>query len=225
MASNLGEFKKEELIGDLMCFGNAMVNAVNIIWSSKLRRTAGLFTFTFIGTSCMIIFTTILTMSIDGTTFLGDGPKALFGWTKQPFLMWVMALGIGVGVLGVLGYNYSLKFIPPLAYAVFKLLEAPLAGVVSVFFGYDSVPGVTTFIGGLIVIVGIVVVQVGIQKRLKAERAYAQVEASIEMEIVDNENKTVQVELQHENSGSEELEVLEIEIPTQEEPKLVSHVI
>jgi len=171
LAGGFGKVNTKELFGDSMDIFVAFVNAALVLMGSRLRQTAQLMTYTFFTTLFVACSTAIFSVSTEGSNFGYDGPKAVFGWVNGDFVYITLFLGLMVGAVGVLAYNFALKHVPPLGYAVFKLLEPPISGAVAVMIGLDGFPSIFTFIGGGITIVGIFVVQYGLNKRKQSQTA------------------------------------------------------
>ena len=68
--------------------------------------------------------------------------------------MYVVYLGIVPGILGHAFLNYCMKVISPLVISVFVNFEPLFGSIIGWVFGYQDVPGVWTWIGGFLLIIG-----------------------------------------------------------------------
>eukprot|EP01119_Soliformovum_irregulare_P004142 TRINITY_DN15155_c0_g1_i1.p1 TRINITY_DN15155_c0_g1~~TRINITY_DN15155_c0_g1_i1.p1 ORF type:complete len:420 (-),score=71.71 TRINITY_DN15155_c0_g1_i1:52-1311(-) len=186
----------DEWIGDLSCVCAAIVNAAGVIWGSSLRQTMDLTTYTFTTTLSMGTIVAIASLTYKHTTFDADGPNSLFGWTQPEYFYLTAIQSTVVGTVCIMAYNYALKHTPPLAFAVFKLMEPIATGIMSYILKLDSVPTIWTVIGGIGAVLGVFLVQYGLQKRLSLEKMRfvmntASAPKSVEIDGGDSESDRV----------------------------------
>ena len=73
--------------------------------------------------------------------------------------------------MGELGYTVALRFLPALIVSLVMLLEPILGFLFGVLLDVSDIPGMFTWIGGSILIVGLVIVVVSTSRREAAEEA------------------------------------------------------
>lgn len=127
-----------------------------------MRQTMGLFVYTVSGTFCIFLMGVAFTTAFEGTSLTGITSHSLFGWVNSEYLGLLLYMALAVGVIGVSAYNYAIKHVPPLAYAVFKLLDPPFSAFVAFLVGMDGFPSAFTVLGGIITLVGVFTVQVNL---------------------------------------------------------------
>jgi len=204
----------KELIGDGLCIFVAVINAAQVLWGSRLRQTVQLFTYTFFTTLFMTLVTAITSLAFEGANFGFSGPNGLFAWVDPQFFLLTFFVAIAVGVIGVIAYNFALKHVPPLAYAVFKLLDPPFTGILAVMTGLDGIPGPWTFVGGFVTIIGIFIVQYGLQKRMKEEKEPKYNRLDVESSILE-----VEIDYSEENKAVELKEISTEDLKKEEDAK------
>mmetsp|Transcript_13391 Transcript_13391/g.11887 ORF Transcript_13391/g.11887 Transcript_13391/m.11887 type:complete len:175 (-) Transcript_13391:20-544(-) len=88
--------------------------------------------------------------------FSRDPVNGFFGWTNPQFIWISLFLIVPIsGILGVGSYIFMLDFFPPHITAGIFLLEPFSCQVIGVLFGQDNPPYVTTYIGTLIITIGL----------------------------------------------------------------------
>ena len=86
---------------------------------------------------------------------------AIFGWLDVDYLPWFLALALIAGILGHTGLNTCLRYTPPLVVSTSVTME-PIIGSLIGYAIFDSgLPGFWTWIGGPILIAGIILVIIG----------------------------------------------------------------
>ena len=71
-------------------------------------------------------------------------------------LVWFVLLAFIAGILGHTGLNYCLKYVSPLLISISVTLEPVLGSLIGWMFFSTGVPGLWTWIGGPILMLGIV---------------------------------------------------------------------
>ena len=84
-----------------------------------------------------------------------------FGYFGHSTLVWFVLLAMIAGVLGHTGLNYCLKYVSPLLISISVTLEPVLGSLIGWMFFSTGIPGLWTWIGGPILMVGIISIVYG----------------------------------------------------------------
>ena len=79
-----------------------------------------------------------------------------FGYFVHETLIWFVLLAFIAGILGHTGINYCLKHVSPLLISISVTLEPVLGSIIGWMFFSTGVPGTWTWIGGPILLIGII---------------------------------------------------------------------
>ena len=79
-----------------------------------------------------------------------------FGYFTHSTLLWFVLLAFIAGVLGHTGLNYCLKYVSPLLICISVTLEPVIGSLIGWLFFSTGVPGLWTWVGGPILMLGIV---------------------------------------------------------------------
>ena len=79
-----------------------------------------------------------------------------FGYFTHQTLWWFVLLAFIAGILGHTGLNYCLKYVSPLLISISVTLEPLLGSLIGWMFFSTGVPGLWTWIGGPILMLGII---------------------------------------------------------------------
>ena len=85
----------------------------------------------------------------------------VFGWTAMKYFPWFLALALIAGLLGHTGINTCLRYISPLVISTSVTLEPILGSFIGWAFFGSGVPGTWTWVGGPILVVGVMLVIYG----------------------------------------------------------------
>lgn len=147
-AGNDGEVT---LWGDLLAFAGAITVVGYIVAGRILREWMPVFVYavpvTLIGGILLIPFSIIM----------GEETAAL-GWIESDLLSWFILLAFLAGIVGHTGLNACLRWLPPLTISFAVTLEPIIGAFIGWFFFSEAIPGRWTWIGGSILIVGILFV-------------------------------------------------------------------
>lgn len=147
-ASNDGEVT---LWGDMLAFAGAITVVGYIVAGRILREWMPVFVYavpvTLIGAVLLIPF----------SIAMGEGTAAL-GWIESDLLSWFILLAFLAGIVGHTGLNACLRWLPPLTISFAVTLEPIIGAFIGWFFFSEGVPGKWTWIGGSILILGILFV-------------------------------------------------------------------
>ena len=147
-ASNDGEVT---LWGDMLAFAGAITVVGYIVAGRILREWMPVFVYavpvTLIG-GILLIPISIL---------MGEETSAI-GWIESDLLSWFILLAFLAGIVGHTGLNACLRWLPPLTISFAVTLEPIIGAFIGWFFFSEGVPGKWTWIGGSILILGIMFV-------------------------------------------------------------------
>ena len=147
-AGNDGEVT---LWGDLLAFAGAITVVGYIVAGRILREWMPVFVYavpvTLIGGILLIPFSILM----------GEGTAAL-GWIESDLLSWFILLAFLAGIVGHTGLNACLRWLQPLTISFAVTLEPIIGALIGWFFFSEAIPGKWTWIGGSILIVGILFV-------------------------------------------------------------------
>ncbi len=83
------------------------------------------------------------------------------GWIQADYLPWFLALALIAGLLGHTGLNTCLRYMPPLVVSTSVTMEPIIGSVIGLVLFDTGLPGFWTWVGGPILISGILMVIVG----------------------------------------------------------------
>ena len=139
------------LWGDMLAFLGAITVVGYIVAGRILREWMPVFVYavpvTLIGGILLIPFSIIM----------GEETAAL-GWIESDLLSWFILLAFLAGIVGHTGLNACLRWLPPLTISFAVTLEPIIGAFIGWFFFSEDVPGKWTWLGGLILIFGIMLV-------------------------------------------------------------------
>ena len=85
----------------------------------------------------------------------------VFGWLDDEFLPWFLALALIAGILGHTGLNTCLRYTSPLVISTSVTMEPILGSIIGFIIFNEGLPGFWTWIGGPILVIGIILVVIG----------------------------------------------------------------
>ncbi|MBL6882749.1 MAG: DMT family transporter [Candidatus Poseidoniaceae archaeon] len=138
--------------GDQLAFFGAVFVVGYIVCGRILREWMPLFVYAFPVTligGLMLIPTSYLLES----DFSSLGA---FGYFTHSTLWWFLLLAFIAGILGHTGLNYCLKYVSPLLISISVTLEPVIGSLIGWLFFSTGVPGLWTWVGGPILMLGIV---------------------------------------------------------------------
>ena len=147
-AKNSGEVT---LWGDFLAFAGAITVVGYIVAGRILREWMPVFVYavpvTLLG-GILLIPISIL---------MGESTPAL-GWVDSDLLGWFILLAFLAGIVGHTGLNACLRWLPPLTISFAVTLEPIIGAFIGWFFFSEGIPQKWTWLGGLILIFGIMLV-------------------------------------------------------------------
>ncbi|MCS5527223.1 MAG: DMT family transporter [Candidatus Poseidoniales archaeon] len=150
------------LIGDLAAFIGAIAVVGYLVAGRVLRAWMPLFIYAFPVTLIAALLLGLSSIVIEGTS-LGGLPavSSLFGWSDILWLPAIAYLAIGPGLIGHTGINGVLRWFTPLVISVAVLFEPLIGSLIGWYLGTTTVPGVYTWLGGIFLIFGVIMVTLG----------------------------------------------------------------
>ena len=138
--------------GDQLAFFGAVFVVGYIVCGRILREWMPLFVYAFpvtlIGGILLIPASYLLESDFSS---LGA-----FGYFTHSTLWWFLLLAFIAGILGHTGLNYCLKYVSPLLISISVTLEPVIGSIIGWLFFSTGVPGLWTWVGGPILMLGIV---------------------------------------------------------------------
>ena len=150
-----------QLLGDFICIFSSIFIALDVVTSAPTRKVVPLFSFSLCTSLMTFIQLFVLTILLEGSTLDMHPVTGVFGWVASTeMLVRVFLFGFLVGMVGILGFNYSVGHINPIIFSTVQLLDPGLAGIMSALGGIEGWPVLSTYIGVTIVTAGILLVVV-----------------------------------------------------------------
>ena len=139
------------LWGDFLAFAGAITVVGYIVAGRILREWMPVFVYavpvTLLGGILLIPFSILM----------GESTSAL-GWVESDLLGWFILLAFLAGIVGHTGLNACLRWLRPLTVSFAVTLEPIIGAFIGWFFFDEDIPQKWTWLGGLILIFGIMLV-------------------------------------------------------------------
>jgi drug/metabolite transporter (DMT)-like permease len=145
------------VFGDFLAFLGAIFVVGYIVCGKILRTWMPIFIYAFPVTLISSILLIPASLILEPSVSTSD----VFGWISVEHLPWFMVLAFIGGLLGHTGLNTCLRYMSPLTVSTSVTLEPLLGSLIGWFFFDTGVPGFWTWIGGPILIVGLLLVIYG----------------------------------------------------------------
>ena len=143
--------------GDFLAFLGAVFVVGYLISGRVLRKWMPIFVYAFPVTLIGALLLIPASLILEPTS----ADLGIFGWLVVDYLPWFLALALIAGILGHTGLNTCLRYTPPLVVSTSVTME-PIIGSLIGYAIFDSgLPGFWTWIGGPILIAGIILVIIG----------------------------------------------------------------
>ena len=128
-----------------------------------------LFLYAFPVTLISAIVLTLWAIIVEDLTFNLDEMSGAFGWLSVTWILYVVYLALGPGLLGHTGINAVLRWIPPLTISMILIMEPVIGSIIGWVVGVDSIPQLWTIIGGSLMISGLALVTFGSESQEAAQ--------------------------------------------------------
>ncbi len=150
------------LIGDTAAFIGAVAIVGYLAAGRVLRRWVPLFIYAFPVTVIASLLLVLSSILLEGTGFSSEHSHLeVFGWLKFSWLSAVIYLALVPGLVGHTGINGVLRYLDPLVISVAVLFEPLIGSVIGWALGTTTVPAVHTWVGGMFLIGGVILVTLG----------------------------------------------------------------
>ena len=142
--------------GDFLAFLGAMFVVGYIVSGRILRKWMPIFIYAFPVTliGALLLIPASYAIEPDYHKF------GVLGWVEGEYFRWFLALALIAGLLGHTGLNTCLRYMPPLVVSTSVTLEPIIGSIIGHLLFNTGLPGFWTWIGGPILIVGIILVVV-----------------------------------------------------------------
>ena len=143
--------------GDFLAFLGAVFVVGYLISGRVLRKWMPIFVYAFPVTLIGALLLIPASLILEPTS----PDLGILGWLDIDYLPWFLALALIAGILGHTGLNTCLRYTPPLVVSTSVTME-PIIGSLIGYAIFDSgLPGFWTWVGGPILIAGIILVIIG----------------------------------------------------------------
>ena len=139
------------LWGDFLAFAGAITVVGYIVAGRILREWMPVFVYAVPVT--LLAGLLLIPVSI----LMGESTSAL-GWIDSDLLGWFILLAFLAGIVGHTGLNACLRWLPPLTISFAVTLEPIIGALIGWLFFSEDIPEKWTWLGGLILIIGIMLV-------------------------------------------------------------------
>ena len=145
------------LWGDFLAFMGAVFVVGYLVSGRVLRKWMPIFVYAFIVTLIGAVVLIPASWLIESEFSM----YGVFGWTDGDFLPWFLALALIAGILGHTGLNTCLRYTSPLVISTSVTMEPILGSIIGFLIFNEGLPGFWTWIGGPILVAGIILVVIG----------------------------------------------------------------
>ncbi len=192
LLTSSGSGSKSELIGDVMCFGSAIISAVNVISTAYSRPAVPLWIFTAATNIWLIILGIPYVLLFESVSLSSLKPaENVFGLFFDPHLfLFVFVYGTIMGYLGVGMSNLALSIFNPVAFSAIQLLQPGITALQSWAVGIQPLPDAATWIGMAVIGIGIGVM-VGSEEIKAKKLARDQQAKMIQLQVLENKDENV----------------------------------
>lgn len=142
------------LFGDLLAFVGAVTVIGYIVAGRILREWMPVFVYA-------LPVTAIAAISLIPISLMMEENVSAFGWISSDLLYWFVLLAFLSGIVGHTGLNACLRWLSPLTISVSVTFEPILGAFIGWLFFDSGIPGMWTWIGGPLLIGGIILVIMG----------------------------------------------------------------
>lgn len=148
---------KVTLWGDFLAFMGAVFVVGYLVSGRVLRKWMPIFLYAFFVTLIGAVLLIPASWLIESNFSM----YGIFGWTDREFLPWFLALALIAGILGHTGLNTCLRYTSPLVISTSVTMEPILGSIIGFLIFDEGLPGFWTWIGGPILVTGIILVVIG----------------------------------------------------------------
>ena len=147
------------LIGDIAAIFGAIAILGYLIAGSKLRKWMPLFVYIFPVTFIAALELALISLISEGSTIsMTNADISIIGWMALSWLPYVLYLAVFPGIVGHAGISMVLRWFPPIIVSVAYLFEPLIGSIIGWMLGTAGVPGIWTWVGGSVLIAGMVLI-------------------------------------------------------------------
>ena len=149
--------------GDIAAFTGAVAVCIYLIIGKKVRSwlPIWLYIFPVIGFASFTCLVFALLDNTDKSIWRGMTNISVFGLFSKEYFLYALYLGVGPGILGHTMLSTLLKYISPLIVSTAMLSEPIMGSFIGYIFGMQPMPQLYTWVGGGVLLVGLVLVVIG----------------------------------------------------------------
>lgn len=151
------------VLGDALAFSGAVFVVGYIVVGRILRTWMPIFLYAFPVT----LVASLLLLPASWMMEDGYAEFGAFGWATSSLFGWFLLLALVAGLLGHTGLNTCLRYISPLVVSVSVTLEPVLGSIIGWLFFGSGVPGQWTWLGGAVLMAGLITVVVASEQESK----------------------------------------------------------
>jgi drug/metabolite transporter (DMT)-like permease len=164
-----------EMLGVVLCLLASANEVVVLLNRSKIKKYVPLMQYTAFTTVIVMLGTTLAALILERDSFNTQifcrSTNCVFGWISQEWYWKMLLFGLIIGLVCITGFNYAIEHIPALVFSSITLIDPLVTGLLSWMAGFESVPDLGTWIGGVVVITGVALISHGERTRTHSERA------------------------------------------------------
>ena len=153
--------KKVTVEGDMMALAGAATMCVYLLVGKALRKWAPIWLYMTPVAFSAACTCTIASLLLEGTTFEALTSTSVFGFFSVTYIGYAFYLGGGAGVGGHTMVNTLLRYLSPLLVSTALLMEPLVGSLLGAIAGVQGIPGIYTFLGGPVVISGLMMIVYG----------------------------------------------------------------
>jgi drug/metabolite transporter (DMT)-like permease len=142
-------------VGDLVAITGALFLALFTIVTATALKDYDCPALTYLSASNL--FSALVSLVLISIVDPSDLALA-FDWVSTQHIWVLLYAAIVVGSIVQLVFNSQLKYLSPVLVTVFANLEPAIGSLIGWFFGYQGIPSILTWLGGLICISGSIIV-------------------------------------------------------------------
>ncbi len=153
------------LIGDAAAFLGAVAIVGYLTAGRVLRKWMPLFVYAFPVTLIASVMLALSSVIMEGSSWsVTPDASAVLGWGALVWLPYIAYLALGPGLVGHTGINAVLRWLPPIVISVAVVMEPLIGSLIGWGMGTTSVPGMWTWLGGPLLIAGVLLVSLGLDE-------------------------------------------------------------
>jgi drug/metabolite transporter (DMT)-like permease len=152
------------LYGDLSAFSGAVAVCIYLIIGSKLRSFLPLWLYVFPVIAFSSLTCLVFALVDEQSNIVwnsSNSSTSVFGFMSAKFFPSVLYLAVGPGIGGHTLINALLRHVSPMVISTAMLGEPIIGSLIGYFVGVQPLPGIFTFLGGFILLAGLVLVVIG----------------------------------------------------------------